>query len=610
MRYSEELIEDIRSRCDIVDVVGEHVRLKRSGSNYFGLCPFHNEKTPSFSVNPDKQMYHCFGCHKSGDVFSFEMEYMNSSFTEAVETLAGRAGITLPEAPQGPVSREITDKKEAYFRVLRQAAAYYHYKLGTPAGKMASAYLEKRGLTEETIRSFGLGVSGKYSDELYRYLRSRGVSESELRDSGLFVVSEKDGFRDRFWNRVMFPICDVRGRVIGFGGRVMGQGEPKYLNSPETDVFNKRRNLFGLHIARTHGRARILLCEGYMDVISVHQAGFQNAVASLGTALTAEQAMLLKRYTKEAVLMYDSDQAGIAAAVRAVPILMDTGLSVKVMSLSPYKDPDECIRAEGAEGLQKRIDAAENGFLFSADQLAVGFDFQDPASKTNFTREIAQRLAAFPDEIERGNYTEAVCRRFRIADDAMRRTVARIAAQGTPYEADRAGRTRNTEKKPEGGVRREKLMLSYLAACPDAYEKTKDLLGPEDFYDPLCRKIADAIYAQLSEGEVSEVRIISSLTDPSERNEASSVFYDTALIGDGKENDRAFTDIVLGLAGRSNELRMNAWNGDGEELRALMKRKALLERYDRENVLIHISDPRIQETRGPGGGASGRERRI
>ena len=321
MRYTEDIIEEVRARSDIVDVISQYVKLQKKGSSYFGLCPFHNEKSPSFSVNRDKQMYYCFGCGAGGDAYAFLMEYENYSFPEAVQHLAQQAGVELPVVEESREDRARRDHKSMLLGIQKQAAGYYHYQLKQDCGAQARAYLDSRRLTAETIHQFGLGYAEKTGAGLYRYLKGKGYSDELLRDSGLFQVDERRGMYDKFWNRVIFPITDVQNRVIGFGGRVMGDGKPKYLNSPETKIFDKGRNLYGLSRARSSRRRNIIICEGYMDVISMHQAGFTNAVASLGTALTTGHASLLKRYTEEVLLIYDSDEAGVKAALRGIPLL-------------------------------------------------------------------------------------------------------------------------------------------------------------------------------------------------------------------------------------------------------------------------------------------------
>mgnify|MGYP000199779169 FL=1 len=404
MYYPEEVIEEVRTRNDIVDIVSQYVNLKKKGANYFGLCPFHNEKSPSFSVSPGKQMYYCFGCGAGGNVITFVMEYENYTFVEAVKMLADRAGIALPEVEYSKEARAQADLKNTLLEINRLAANFFYYQLKQPSGKVGYDYFkEKRRLTDDTIRHFGLGYSNKVPDDLYRYMRSKGYNDDILKETGLFFIDER-GARDKFWNRVMFPILDVNNRVIGFGGRVMGDGEPKYLNSPETKIFDKSRNLYGLNFARTSRAKYMLVCEGYVDVIAMHQAGFTNAVASLGTAFTSQHAMLLKRYTDQVVLTYDSDGAGVKAALRAIPILKEVGISVKVLNMKPYKDPDEFIRNLGKDEFQKRIDNAVGSFMFEISIIRSQYNMQDPESKTGFYNAIAKKLLEFPEKLERDNY--------------------------------------------------------------------------------------------------------------------------------------------------------------------------------------------------------------
>ena len=381
MRYSEDLIEEIRMKNDIVDVISGYVKLQRKGSSYFGLCPFHNEKSPSFSVSPAKQMYYCFGCGAGGNVFTFLMEYENFTFVEALRALAERAGVELPQLEYSKEAKEQADLKATLLEVNKLAAKYYYYQLRREGGAAAMAYLKGRKLSESTMNQFGLGYSDKFSDDLYRYLKSKNYSDEILRQSGLFNVDERRGMYDKFWNRVIFPIMDVNHRVIGFGGRVMGDGKPKYLNSPETKIFDKSRNLYGLNLARTSRKKNLIICEGYMDVIAMHQAGFNNAVASLGTALTSQQASLLKRYTDEVLIIYDSDEAGTKAALRAIPMLKTAGLSTKVINLKPYKDPDEFIKNLGTEAFQERLDHGMNSFLFELKAMEGQFDMERSSGK-------------------------------------------------------------------------------------------------------------------------------------------------------------------------------------------------------------------------------------
>ena len=412
MRYSDDIIEEVRMKNDIVDVISQYVKLTRKGSSYFGLCPFHNEKTPSFSVTPSKQMYYCFGCGAGGNVYNFIMEYENYSFGEALSHLADRAGVELPKIEYSREAREKAEERATLLEINKLAAQYFYYQLRREGGKTAYGYLTGRGLSEETIRKFGLGYSDKYSDDLYKYLKSKGYSDELLRESGLFNVDERRGMYDKFWNRVIFPIMDVNNRVIGFGGRVMGDGKPKYLNSPETKIFDKSRNLYGLNVARTTRKNYLILCEGYMDVIAMHQAGFTNAVASLGTALTSGHASLVKRYTKEVLLLYDSDGAGIRAALRAIPILREAGVTSRVVSLKPWKDPDEFIKNEGAEAFEERLNQAMDSFMFRVHIAEQEFAMDAPQGQNQFFERCAEMLLELSDELERNLYIEAIVKEY------------------------------------------------------------------------------------------------------------------------------------------------------------------------------------------------------
>ena len=467
--YSDELVEEIRSGNDIVDVISGYVRLTKKGSTYFGLCPFHNEKTPSFSVSPNKQMYYCFGCGAGGNVITFLMEYENYTFPEALEVLANRIGIELPKQEMTAEQRKASDKRARLLEVNKEAAKYFYTLLRSERGTRAHEYFRNRGLSEETIKKFGLGYSDKYSDDLYRYLRSKGYEDELLKDSGLISIDEKRGGHDKFWNRAMFPIMDVRGKVIGFGGRVMGDGEPKYLNSPETMIFDKSRNLYGLNLARTTKKNQILLCEGYMDVIALHQAGFDNAVAALGTAFTVGHANLLRRYTKEVYLTFDSDGAGIRAAKRAIPILKEAGITAKVINMQPYKDPDEFIKALGAEAYEERIKNAESSFMFEIRIMEEDYDLKDPEGKAAFYNEIAKQLLQFSEELEREVYIEAVAEKYGMGFENLRKLVNKLGTQpelARQVRQQQKGTMPKEKRKKEDGMKQsQKLLLTWLIDC-------------------------------------------------------------------------------------------------------------------------------------------------
>ena len=493
MYYPDDVIEEVRTRNDIVDVISQYVNLKKKGANYFGLCPFHNEKSPSFSVSPGKQMYYCFGCGAGGNVITFVMEYENYSFVEAVKMLADRVGITLPEVEYTKEAKAAADLKNTLLEINRLAANYFYYQLKQPHGKIGYDYLKRRQLTDETIKRFGLGFANKTSNDLYQYMRSKGYSDAILKETGLFFIEER-GAHDKFWNRVMFPILDVNNRVIGFGGRVMGEGEPKYLNSPETKLFDKSRNLYGLNYARTSRAKYMLICEGYMDVIALHQAGFTNAVASLGTAFTSQHAVLLKRYTDQVVLTYDSDGAGVRAALRAIPILKEVGMSVKVLDMKPYKDPDEFIKNLGQDEFQKRIDRAVNSFMFEISVIRSEYNMQDPESKTGFYNAVARKLLEFSEKLERDNYTEAVAREYMIPLDDLKRLVATLGGQigvgVKPKETDGSVRAKQKKDKEDGIKKSQRLLLTWLIERPELFDKIEGIIAPEDFIDELYQEVA------------------------------------------------------------------------------------------------------------------------
>ena len=408
MYYGEDIVEEVRQKTDIVDLVGQYVHLKKKGSSYFGLCPFHGEKTASFSVSPGKQIFYCFGCGKAGDSIRFLMEYENLSFVEALEELAERANVTLPKEEKRDKGEE--DLRYKILEINKQAALFYVKQLRSEKGKQGLAYCAKRKLSGESITHFGLGYAGKERDSLYQYCKSLGFKDRVLQESGLFSFKE-NGVYDKFFNRLIFPIMDLHNRVIGFGGRVMGDGEPKYLNSPETKLFDKSRNLFALNFSRKSRANYFILCEGYMDVISLHQWGFSEAVAALGTAFTEQQADLMKRFNSLIYLCFDSDGAGKKACKRAISILREKKMEGKVIRLSPYKDPDEFLKAEGKEAFEKRIEEAKNAFLWEVEEKKTEFDLHDPAGMQKYMESIAELLrTSFSDPVERENYLKAVAR--------------------------------------------------------------------------------------------------------------------------------------------------------------------------------------------------------
>lgn len=527
MYYSEDIVEEVRSRNDIVDVISSYVRLQKKGSSYFGLCPFHNEKSPSFSVSGQKQMYYCFGCGAGGNVFTFIMEYENYTFGEALALLADRAGIVLPEVEYSKEDREKENLKTTILEMNKLAAKYFYAQLKSESGKQAYEYLAGRELTNETMVQFGLGFSNKYSNDLYQYLKMKGYTEEVIAKSGLVNVDERNGMYDKFWNRVMFPIMDTNNRVIGFGGRVMGDGKPKYLNSPETLVFDKSRNLYGMNRARTSRKSYLIICEGYMDVIALHQAGFTNAVASLGTALTSGQASLIKRYVQEVYLTYDSDDAGTRAALRAVPILKEAGVSAKVVRMDPYKDPDEFIKAMGASAFEDCIGKARNGFMYGLEVLERDYDMHSPEGKTAFYNEVAKRLITFEEELERNNYIDAVAIEYRIDPSSLRKLVSKTAIDtGIVKNIDRPKSTMNRGKnKEDGTLLSQKILLTWLTSGKQIFHIVDKYIQPTDFTEQLYQTVATLLYEQYQIGDVNPAKIISYFTDEEEHREVASLFH-------------------------------------------------------------------------------------
>lgn len=595
--FSDDIIEEVRSRNDIVDVIGQYVHLTKKGSIYFGLCPFHNEKTGSFSVSPNKQMYYCFGCGAGGNVFTFMMQYENFTFGEAMEALADRAGVALPKQEYSAAQKREADKKQRLLEINKEAARYFYTLLRNDRGKHALAYFQKRELSEETMKKFGLGYSDQYSDDLYRYLRSKGYEDEILKESGLVTIDERRGGYDKFWNRAMFPIMDVHNKVIGFGGRVMGDGEPKYLNSPETPIFDKSRNLYGLNFARTTKKPQFLLCEGYMDVIALHQAGFDNAVASLGTALTAGHANLLKRYTKEVYLTYDSDGAGVKAALRAIPILKEVGITTKVINMRPHKDPDEFIKALGAEAYQDRIDHAENSFMFEIRILEQQYDMKDPESKSAFYHEVAKKLCSFTEKIERDIYVQAVAEKYMLPTQDLQRLVGKYGMQmegirKQPTQLKTGINEKNASargiKKEDGMKQSQKLLLTWLIENTGLYHKIKKYIAPKDFTEEIYHKVAEVLFQQFEEsGEANPAKIVSMFPDEEAQKEIAALFNARIHEVESKEDrEKALKETIIRI--KQNSIKYRSEHLAPTDMAGLMQ--LVTDKRDLEELeKLHIS---------------------
>lgn len=588
MYYPDEVIEEVRSSNNIVDIIGGYVRLQKKGSSYFGLCPFHNEKSPSFSVSPNKQMYYCFGCGAGGNVFTFIMEYENQTFPEAVKILADRAGIALPEAELTEEQKRERNKRQLLLEINKTAANYFYYQLNGDQGQQAREYLENRRLSKETQIHFGLGYASKYSNDLYLYLKKKGYQDQILKETGLLTYDEERGAHDKFWNRVMFPIMDVNNRVIGFGGRVMGDGMPKYLNSPETMLFDKSRNLYGLNYARTSRKPYMIICEGYMDVIAMHQAGFTNAVASLGTAFTAQHSVLLKRYTQEVRLAYDSDGAGQKAALRAIPILKSAGINVRVIHMDPYKDPDEFIKNLGTEAFQERIDAAESSFMFEISVLEKNYKQSDPEGRASFMKAMARRLLEFPQELERNIYIDAIAGRYGIASEELKRMVNSFGASMSREQVEAAiyqqqereeMPAKKRVEKEDSVLTAQKFFLTWLIEEPSIYDKTKDYINEDDFVEPLYHHVAALVFEELrATGQVMPARILNQFEDVEEQKTAASLFNTRLKTDDDPAvREKALNETVKRIKKNSLELKSRSVR-EIADLQKIIKEKAQLQK--------------------------------
>ena len=509
MKYPEKFITELVERNDIVDVVSGYVRLgKKSGSNMFGLCPFHSEKTPSFSVSPDKQIYHCFGCGKGGGVINFIMEIENLSFPEAVEFLARRAGMPLPEQENDAESR----KRARMLALNRDAARFFYEQLSTPAGQAARDYMARRRIGPATAKNFGIGFAPDSWDSLRNAMKARGYNDFEMADAGLVRRGKTSGFYDTFRGRLMFPVIDVRGNVIGFSGRILGDGEPKYMNSPETLVFNKSRNLFALNLAKKSKCGYIILSEGNIDVVSLHQAGFDSAVASLGTSLTAEQARLLSRYTKEVIIAYDNDGAGIKAAQRAIGILERLDIKVRVLRMSGAKDPDEFIRLRGPDAFRNLLEASEDQMDYRLRNLLEQYDLGIDEQKVGFLKEATNLVAECSNRMERQVYAMRVAALAGIAQEAVVKEVERRRAQkyrAAQKAAERRQASPEQELQPKerelryddpGSAAAEEGVIRLLFMDP-ALAKRAALPAQEDFSAPALGRIYGILRGKIERGE-------------------------------------------------------------------------------------------------------------
>ncbi len=566
MAFPEKFITELVERSDIVDVVSGYVRLgKKSGSNMFGLCPFHSEKTPSFSVSPDKQIYHCFGCGKGGGVINFIMEIENLSFPEAVEFLARRAGMSIPEETDDAESR----KRARMLALNKDAARFFFEQLSGPGGAPARDYMASRQISPAVAKRFGLGFAPDTWDSLEKTMRAKGYSDFELFDAGLVRKGKKSGFYDTFRNRLMFPVIDVRGNVIGFSGRILGDGEPKYMNSPETLVFNKSRNLFALNLAKKSKSGYIILSEGNIDVVSLHQAGFDSAVASLGTSLTPEQARLISRYTDQVIIAYDNDGAGLKASQRAIGILEKLDLKVKVLRMEGAKDPDEFIKRKGPDAFRNLLENSENQLDYRLHAVTDKYDLSSDEQKVAFLKEATQLVARLPGPVERQVYAMRVSSLAGVAADAViaeverqRKRMVRQTYRQTEREESRPERLfqpgpRQLQYEDPGSAAAEEGLIRLLYLDP-ALGKSEGLPAPEEFSSPVLGRIYSALREKIDAGQDTGTAALSAVLSQDEMSLLVRVLQKPELLARGEQTLQDYIEKIRKwkeLAASSGDLR-------------------------------------------------------
>ena len=549
VRYSDEIIEEVRQNNDIVDIISQYVHLTRKGRNYFGLCPFHNEKSPSFSVSPDRQIFHCFGCGVGGNVYTFLMKIEGITFREALEQLAEKANIQLPTLENSAdTARE--ELKAKVYKVNEFTAEYYHQNLYKPVAKIAQEYVKKRRMNNETLEAYKIGYSGKF-DELYKALKAQGFGEKEILESGLVNKNDNGTYIDRYRNRLMFPICDARGKVIAFGGRVLDDSKPKYINSPENVVYSKGRHLFGLNVAKKDSAKKILIVEGYMDVISLHQRGITNVVGALGTALTEQQGWLLRRTTEQVILGFDADGAGQTAIARSMEILQKMGCDMRVLQIEGAKDPDEFIVKFGEGRFKLAIDNAISLVEFKVKNLKKDFNLENTGDKIKFLNEIAKILSKVENTMEREIYIEKIAKGYNISKEAIYAEVNKLIYVGTKEDKisqnkNREIRSVTREQKNNDNIgedlkRRENTIIALLLdANTNIFQKIKEHIKTEDFKDETNRKIAEQLYIELDKSDTNINKLIDTFDEETQNHITMVMATDYEI-----ENiDKAVDDIL------------------------------------------------------------------
>lgn len=554
MAIPEEFIEELSARCDILDVVGDYTNMTKKGKDYWGLCPFHNERTPSFSVSPDKRLFCCFGCGKKGvGSIYFIMEKEGLTYPDAVRFLARRAGMQVPETGEDPKFRQ---RRERMLELNRHAARWFHQQLRSPEGQEGARYLfERRGLSQAVVTRFGLGVAPDGWDNLIRAMAPLGYDKRDLLDAGLAVDGKQGRIYDRFRNRVMFPIINIRGEVIGFGGRVLDDSQPKYLNSPDTPVYNKSRNLFALNIAKKSKSDYLILTEGYMDTVSLHQAGFDCAVASLGTSLTTEHAQLLARYTEQVVIAYDGDGAGVNAAQRAIPILEKTGLKVKVLRITGAKDPDEYIQRFGPDGFRKLIERSDNHIEYRLHDIQSRFSLEDDAQKVEFLKECAKLVASLRSPLERDVYGARAAELAGVSPESMAQAVKEELFRRRRAEdkkQERKNLTPATQLQPAArelryenirSARAEEGVIRLLMLDESLFPQVQPLAG-ESFSSPFLRQVYELLWARHREGKTVEPELLVGQLTPEQMTQLTEILREPEDLSASRTALKDYMEII------------------------------------------------------------------
>lgn len=578
VRYRDELIDEIRNSNDIVDVISKYITLKRSGKNFFGLCPFHKEKSPSFAVSPDKQIFHCFGCGAGGNVIHFISKIENLSFRESLELLANRVNIELPTLQNNEDDKTLKLKSKVY-EINKIAAEFYHENLYKPTSKIAQEYIKKRKLDNRTLKAFSIGYAGNF-DELYKILKSKGYTEEEMLASSLVKKSADGRYMDSFRKRLMFPIQDVRDRVIAFGGRVLDDSKPKYINSPENIVYSKGRNLFGLNVARKHETKEIIIVEGYMDAISLYQRGITNVVASLGTALTEAQGRLLRRHSEKIILGYDADGAGQAAILRGMEILQNMGCDIRVLQIEGAKDPDEYVTKYGPERFQKCVENAISLVEFKVKMLKKDLNLEVTSDKIKFLNEIAKILAKVTNQMEREIYIEKLSRDYQISKEAIQAEVNKIMYANSsggkklekPVRTYKVNNLQESTQVSKDILKRENMVIYLLMNSPEkTYEKLKNVVNSQNFQDKINAQILGKLYEELEKGNSNISQILNQEQDENLVNRLTEIMaYDFEIT----DMDKAAEDLVViyekeKLVQRRNEILKSLENATNEDARKL-----------------------------------------